>query len=304
VSYSSDTLLDGGLWTQDVKIEGRADKNTVECQMLATGTNFFTTMKIPLLAGRSLSAADMTSAHPVAVVNRAFLQKFLDKREPLGLHFGGDDPKDLQYEIVGVVGDTKYAGLRDEIGPTAFIPLKEGEARFALRTALDPHSLVPAVRKTVGDLDNNLPIFDIKTQTERVERLLFNERLLARLAGLFGLLALILACIGLYSLLAYEVTRRTREIGIRSALGAQSRDVLRLIGADGLALVVCGAALGLAGALAVTTSLRKLLYGVTPSDPLTFLSVCLLLVAVGLAACYIPARRATRVDPMVALRYE
>ena len=118
------------------------------------------------------------------------------------------------------------------------------------------------------------------------------------------MLALILACVGLYGLLAYEVARRTREIGIRSALGAQKRDVLRLVGSQGLILVLCGAVLGVAGAIGVTTSLRSLLYGVTPSDPLTFLSVCLLLLMVGLAACYIPARRAAQVDPIVALRYE
>jgi predicted permease len=304
VSYSSDTLLDGGLWTEDVKVEGRTDKGTVESQMLAVGSDFFSTMKIPLLAGRQLSPQDISSTQKIAVVNRAFVEKFLDKRQPLGLHFGPDDPKATPYEIVGVVGDTKYAGLRDEIAPTAYIALKEGEARFALRTAVEPLSLVPAVRKTVSDLDNNLPVYDVKTQTERIERLLFNERLLARLASLFGLLALILACIGLYGLLAYEVARRTREIGIRSALGAQRRDVLALIGRQGLALVACGALLGVAGALGITRSLSSLLYGVTPSDPLTFGGVCALLIAVGLAACYIPARRATRVDPMVALRYE
>lgn len=303
VSYGG-TLLDGGLWTDDVKIEGRADKGTVRSQMLAVGSDFFTTMKIPLLAGRTLTAQDMSSTQPVAVVNRAFVEKFLDKREPLGLHFGDDDPKDPQYEIVGVVGDTKYEDLRDEIRPTAFVPLKEGEAHFALRTAINPQALIPAVRKTVSELDNNLPLYEVKTQTERIERLLFSERMVARLASLFGLTALALACIGLYGLLAYEVARRTREIGIRSALGAQRRDVLALIGRQGLALVICGALLGLAGALGVTRLLASLLYGVTPSDPLTFAGVCLLLMLVAATACYIPARRAMRVDPMVALRYE
>jgi ABC-type antimicrobial peptide transport system permease subunit len=202
------------------------------------------------------------------------------------------------------VGDTKYAGLRDEIAPTAYILLKDGEAHFALRTALNPQTLLPAVRKVVNDLDNNLPLFDIKTQTERIERLLFTERLLARLATLFGMLALVLACIGLYGLLSYEVARRTREIGIRAALGAQSRDVLRLVGRQGILLVALGIVFGIVAAMGVTRSLGSLLYGVQPSDPITFFGVCALLTIVGLAACYIPARRATRVDPMVALRYE
>jgi len=304
VSYSSDTLLDGGLWTEDVKIEGRIDKSTVETQMLAVGPDFFSTMKIPVMTGRTLTHKDLQSKQDIAVVNRAFVKKFLENRAPLGLHFGGDDPKSAQYEIVGVVGDTKYAGLRDEIAPTAYILLRDGDAHFALRAAINPQALLPGVRKVVSDLDNNLPLFDVRTQTERIERLLFNERLLARLASLFGLLALLLACIGLYGLLSYEVARRTREIGIRAALGAQNRDVLRLVGRQGLVLVAFGMAFGILAAIGVTRSLRSLLYEVRPSDPITFFAVCALLTIVALAACYIPARRATRVDPMVALRYE
>jgi predicted permease len=304
VSYSSDTLLDGGLWTEDVKIEGRIDKSTVETQMLAVGPEFFSTMIIPVITGRTLTHEDSQSKREIAVVNRAFVKRFLDNRAPLGLHFGGEDPKSAQYEIVGVVGDTKYAGLRDEIAPTAFIPLKEGDAHFALKTAINPQALLPGVRKVVSGLDNNLPLFDVRTQTERIERLLFNERLLARLASLFGLLALVLACIGLYGLLSYEVVQRTRENGIRAALGAQNRDVLRLVGREGLVLVALGIAFGIVAAMGVTRSLGSLLYGVQPSDPITFFSVCALLTIVGLAACYVPARRATLVDPMVALRYE
>jgi predicted permease len=304
VSYSSDTLLDGGLWTSDYVIEGRADKSRVEVQMMAIGPEFLETMRIPLLAGRTLTQADLSSTSDVALVNRAFTQRFLENREPLGLHFGGEDAKDKHYEIVGVVGDTKYDDLRKDVEPTAYIPLKSGAAHFAVRTTTNPQALAPAVRKTVSELDNNLPLYDVRTQTERIERLLFNERLLARLASLFGVLALVLACVGLYGLLAYEVARRTKEIGIRAAMGAQNRDVLRLVGAQGLALIVFGVILGIGAALGVTRSLASLLYGVKPTDPATFFGVCVLLIIVGLAACYIPARRATRVDPIVALRYE
>jgi predicted permease len=304
VSYSSDTLLDGGLWTEDVKMEGRIDKSTIETQMLAVGPEFFSTMKIPVMTGRMLTREDSESQRDVGVVNRAFVKKFLENRPPLGLRFGGEGPKDPQYEIIGVVGDTKYAGLRDELAPTAYIPLKDGDAHFALRTTINPQALLPRVRKIVSDVDNNLPLFDVRTQTERIERLLFNERLLARLASLFGLLALVLASIGLYGLLSYEVAGRTREIGIRAALGAQNRDVLRLVGRQGLVLVALGIAFGIVAAMGVTRSLGSLLYEVQPSDPITFFGVCALLTIVGLAACYSPARRATRIDPMVALRYE
>lgn len=304
VSYSSDTLLDGGLWSSDVKVEGQTGKESVETQMLAVGPDFFATMKIPLMTGRALTTTDMNSTLDVALVNRAFVKKYLENRQPLGLHIVGGGADNAQYQIVGVVGDTKYADLRDEIAPTAYVPLKQGGAHFALRTAINPQALLPGIRKVVADLDNNLPIFDIKTQTERIERLLFNERLLARLSSLFGLLALVLACLGLYGLLAYEVARRTREIGIRSALGAQKRDVLRLVASEGLLLVFCGATLGIAIAIAIMRSLRSLLYEVNPSDPLTLVGVSLLLALVGIAACYIPARRAMQVDPTVALRYE
>ena len=303
VSYSSDTLLDGGLWTSDYVIEGRADKSSVEVQMMAVGPEYLETMRIPLLSGRTLTQMDLFSTQDVALVNRAFVKRFLGNREPLGLHFGSD-AKDKHYEIVGVVGDTKYETLRADVEPTAFIPMKQSSAYFAVKTAGDPRAMLPAIRRVVSDLDSNLPIFDVRTQTERIERLLFNERLLARLASLFGLLALVLACIGLYGLLAYEVARRTREIGIRTAMGAQNRDVLRLVGAQGLALIAFGVILGIGAAMGVTRSLGSLLYGVQPTDPLTFFGVCALLIMVGLMACYIPARRATRVDPMVALRYE
>jgi len=304
VSYSSDTLLDGSLWTSEVKIEGRADKAMVETQMLAVGPDFFATMRIPAMTGRLLDQADVESGHEVAVVNKAFVKKFLENRDPLGLHLGGEDPKDPQYEIIGVVGDTKYSDLRLAVEPTAFKPLKKGGVHFAVRTASDPLSVLPAARRVVADLDNNLPLFDVRTQTDRIERLLFNERLIARLAGLFGLLALVLACLGLYGLLAYEVAQRTREIGVRTALGAQKRDVLRLVGTQGLALVVSGIAFGVVAALLITRFLGSLLYEVRPTDPVTLFAVCILFLLVGALACWIPARRAALVDPMSALRCE
>jgi predicted permease len=304
VSYSSGAFLNGGLWTSDVKIEGRADRSSVEVQMLSVGSDFFTTMKIPLVSGRPLSSADMTSTHKVAVVNRAFVKKFMDNRDPRGLHFGGGEPGDPQYEIVGIVGDTKYEDLRKELEPTAFIPAKKSGMCFAVRTVSNPTTLIPAVRQTLSELDSNLPIFDFTTQNERVNRLLFTERLIAMLASLFGLIALAQACIGLYGLLSYEVARRTKEIGVRAALGAQKKDVLRLVVGEGLTLVAIGIVCGVAGAFGVTRFLRSLLFGVEPTDTLTLLLVCSLLLLVGALACFLPARQATRVEPMVALRYE
>jgi predicted permease len=303
-SYSSDALLDGGLWTSDVHVEGHGPGSTIETQMMATGPDFFETMRIPLVKGRTFRAADMRSKQDVAVVNEAFVRKFLESRDPIGMHFGGTDPKDAQREIVGVVADTKYDDMRKADEPTAYIPLKKGQLTFALRTAAAPSALIPGVRKIVSDVDNNLPVFGVRTQSQTIDRLLFNQRLVARLSSLFGLLGLLLACIGLYGLLSYEVARRTREIGIRAALGAQRQDVLRMVIKQGLVLVVFGAMTGIIASFAVTRFLQSLLFGVRATDPWTFAAVCGLLVFVGALACYIPARRATKVNPVVALRYE
>jgi macrolide transport system ATP-binding/permease protein len=304
VSYSSDTFLSGGLWTSDVKIEGRADKSLVEVQMMAVGPDFFTTMRIPVVSGRVLDSADIASSHDVAVVNRAFANKYFESRDPRGLHFGGEDSKAKKFEIVGIVGDTRYDDLRNAPEPTAFVPLRKSGAHFAVRTVSNPVALIPAVRRTLSDLDNNLPMFDIRTQNERIDKMLFTERLIAYLASLFGLVAMILACMGLYGLLSYEVARRTKEIGIRTALGAQKKDVLRLVVGQGLALVAIGISFGVVGSFGVTRYLTSLLYGVQSTDAHTFLMVCALLLLVGGVASLIPARHATRVAPMIALRYE
>ncbi|HYL64079.1 MAG TPA: FtsX-like permease family protein, partial [Candidatus Methylomirabilis sp.] len=168
----------------------------------------------------------------------------------------------------------------------------------------DPTPLVKSVRDIVSRADNNLPLFDIRTQTEQIEQTLFQERLTSRLSSFFALLALVLACIGLYGLLAYEVARRTREIGIRLALGAQRSNVVRLVVRQALTLMVVGATIGIGASLGVTRFMASMLFGVSPNDPVTIVGVTILLAGVALAACYIPARRAMRVDPMVALRYE
>jgi predicted permease len=284
-----------------VYVEGRADKSKVEVQTLSVGPNYFQTMKIPLLEGRLLNQTDTdTTKH--ALVNRTFVQKFVSGRNPLGLHFVRDLPEDPQWEIVGVVGDTKYASLRKEDAPMAFLPLASGGATFEVRTALAPAELMPAVRNVVNGLDANLPVMRMRTQSDSIDRLLFNERLVARLFGLFGALGLMLACIGLYGLLSYEVERRTREIGIRTALGAQRRDLWSMVVRQGLLLVSIGAVTGCCVALEMTRLLVSLLYAVRPTDPLTFALMGGLLLAVGVLACSLPARRATRVDPMTALR--
>jgi predicted permease len=275
---------------------------------LAIGPKFFETMRIPLLAGRTFSSRDFASPPdskegPV-LINEAFAQSFFKDQNPLGLRildFGG---KDTRYEIIGIVGDARYKTLRREIAPTLYVPQKGGHTTFEVRTAVDPRTIIPAVRAILSQLDNNLPLSNLTTQSEQIDRSLFQERLFARLSSFFGSVSLLLACVGLYGLLSYEVTRRTREIGIRMALGARRPDILLFIVGQGVGLSSAGAILGILAALGVTHYLASLLYGVRPYDPLTFAAVAILLVVVALLATCIPARRAARVDPMVALRYE
>jgi ABC-type antimicrobial peptide transport system permease subunit len=184
------------------------------------------------------------------------------------------------------------------------MPSENGYASFEVRTASDPMAVLPAVRRVMREVDPNLPVFRPRTQTEVIDSLLGNERMLAKLATALGALALLLACIGLYALLAQEVTRRTREIGIRMALGAARGRLLGMVLGLGLALAGCGVAVGFAGAWALTRFLGNLLFGVKPIDPASLGAVAAILIAVALAACALPARRATKVDPLVALRYE
>jgi len=307
-SYSFDPLLSGDIWSSSFKIEGDAQHTQHMTDALQVGPKFFETLRIPVLAGRTLSPNDFNSARGstwcATVVNQTFARQFFKERPALGRSISGLGDKYPSCEIVGVVGDAKYQTLRSEISPTVYVPQKEGSATFEVRTTANPETIIPAVRSIVSQLDNNLPLFGVQTQSAQIESSLFQERLIARLSSFFGGLSLLLACVGLYGLLSYEVIRRTREIGIRMALGAQSLDVLRFIVGQGIALSAAGAALGILGALGATRYLASLLYGVRPYDPLTFLTVALLLGLVALAACYIPARRASRVDPLVALRYE
>jgi ABC-type antimicrobial peptide transport system permease subunit len=197
----------------------------------------------------------------------------------------------------------KYDSLRRTIEPTIYVPSAAGGS-FELRTARDPLSLVPDVREVVRQVGTDIPMVNVKTQEQHIDQLLFQERLMARLSSLFGLAALLLASIGLYGLLAHEVTRGTREIGIRIALGAPAGQVLRRVVRHGVTLAAVGVALGIAGSFAATHLLGSMLYDVKPGDPVTLIAVSILLMLVALAACYIPARRAIRVDPLVALRYE
>lgn len=277
--------------------------------------NFFAVMEMPLLAGRTFTAQDDARAPKVVVVNQTFAKQYFPGENPVGQRFTFDPKQPDEIEIVGLVKDAKYTRQRDEIPPTAYLPWQQtpGEmlgATFEVRTASDPATAVNAIRQAAREVNEKLPLFSIRTQVEQADQTLVMERLFAKLVTLFGLLAQLLAAIGLFGVLAYAVSQRTKEIGIRMALGASRPDVLKMVIRQGMVLTVIGVVLGLAGAYVLTKyleswmQLSKMLYGIQPTDPITYGMMAILLIVVALVASYIPARRATKIDPMIALRSE
>jgi predicted permease len=271
------------------------------------GVDYFTTMGIPLIAGRSFSQHDTAASQRVAVISETMAARFFPNGSPLGQRFGTPDRPQKDIEIVGIVKDAKYGAVTEQMRPMAYYPHAQNPQpleNFVVRFAGAPEAIVPQVRQAIRQVNRNLPVDEVVSLSEFIGRSLTRQRLVARLASFFGLLALLLACIGLYGVLSYGVARRTNEIGIRMALGAQNRAVLWLVLREALALVGGGVAIGLLVALFVTKLANSLLFGLKPNDPLTLAVAAVLLFTVATVAGYLPARRAARVDPLVALRDE
>ena len=304
VTYSRNVLLSGSLSSSGFKIEGSGNQDERDVYRMEVGPDFFETIGIPVVAGRAFSPEESAQARKVAVVNNAFVRQYLHGRNPIGLHFGEGTPADGMYQIIGVSGDAKYDSLRTDVHPTAYMPLGNDATHFEVRTAGDPLALIPEVRRILSDADPNLPLSDLKTQSEQIDDLLVIERLIARLTGVFGLLALSLACVGIYGLLSYEVARRTREIGIRMAVGAAPGRVQAGVLRETLGIVVLGLVIGIPVALLAARAVAAMLYGIRADDPVTLAGMTLVLLTVSGVAGYIPARRASLVDPMAALRSE
>ncbi|HYO91474.1 MAG TPA: FtsX-like permease family protein, partial [Pyrinomonadaceae bacterium] len=271
------------------------------------GPGYFQAIGTPLVRGRDFNEQDDEKAPLVAIINETFARRFWPGEDPIGKRFQLGRADQPPVQVIGVVADGKYAGLNESPQPYVSRPLSQaysGAVTLIVRSDGDPQKLLPLIRSELQQLDPHLPLSSSKLLTERLAMPLLPVRVAAAVLSSFGLLALALAAIGIYGVMSYTVSRRTREIGVRVALGAQASDVLRLILRQGMVPPLVGVALGILAALALTQLLRSLLFGVSSSDPLTYAGVSALLSLVALLACYIPARRAARVDPMVALRDE
>ncbi len=283
----------------------------VRAHGLPMSSDFLATMGIPLRRGRMFSDEDANrtrgkDAPTQAVVNETLVRQLFGSRDPLSKYFHFGDPSGPAFEIVGVVGDAKYGRVRDTIWPTVYMPIGDwnGPMYFEVRTGIGPDAVMSEIQSAIAHFDRNLLAIGMKTETEQIDQDLYQERLMSALSGSFAMLAIVVACLGLYGLLAFQVARRTQEIGLRIALGAERRHVLKLVLRRGAALAVTGTLLGCVAALSVTRYVQSFLFGVEPTDSLTFIATALLFIAVALAGSYVPARRASKVDPMIALRYE
>jgi predicted permease len=279
--------------------------------VLPMSSGFLKTMQIPLIHGRALNDTETertgTNNLPTpVVVNEMLAHRLFGAQDPLGKRFRAGSADGAEHEIVGVIPDGKYGNVRDDIWPTVYTPIGnwDGPLYFEVRTAVDPNVVIPEIRSVVSHFDSDLLITDMKTQIEQIDQNIYQERLIAHISSLFAVLALLVACVGIYGLISYQVSRRTQEIGIRLALGAQRAEVLLLVLRQGTVLAVAGALLGTAASFPLMRYLQSFLFGVKPADPLTMAAVGVLLITVALLANSIPAWRAANVDPMVALRYE
>jgi putative ABC transport system permease protein len=312
VGLISSAPLSGGVYAGDFSIEGREpasanEDSSADRRMISP--EYFNALGIPLIEGRYFTERDDQVSTGVAIVSEGWTRRFLPNEDPIGkrIKLGGRDSTRPWLSIVGVAGDVRDTALESNARPCVYVPYPQfptSSMALVVRTGVDSKILIPAIRDEVWAIDKDQPVTDVKTMDDYVSDSVAPRRVNALLLGIFAALALILALIGIYGVMSYSVTQRVHEIGIRMALGAQTTDVIKLIVGHGMTAVLAGVAIGLGGSLALSRVMSSLLYGVSATDPMTFAFVSVLLVSFALLASYIPARRATKVDPMIALRHE
>ena len=301
-------VLSGNSWGSDVSVQGFAKTPDTDAnsRFNAIGPRYFSLMDIPLLAGREFTRGDVIGAPQVAIVNEAFAKKFGLGRDAVGKMMGQGDT--LNVQIVGLVKDAKYNGVKAEIPPIFFLPYKQdstiGSVTFYVRGALPPEALMPQIRNVIATLDHNLPIEDFKTLPQQVKDNVYLDRMISMLSAAFAALATLLAAIGLYGVLAYSVVQRTKEIGVRMALGANANAILRMVLRQVAVMTLIGASIGAAAAYGIGRGAASLLYQMKGEDPLVMVGSAVLIALVALVAGCLPALRAARVDPVQALHYE
>ena len=309
-SYISALPLNLDFSGGSIYVEGQPLKRASDAPIVtyeSVWPSYFETMGIPLLEGRDFMMRDDKEESRFVIVNESFVRRFWPGQRPIGKRLSRRGPDDPRFEVIGVVKDGKYWTLGEDPRPFVYFPMAreyDSDVALVVHTSVEPQSMINAIRREVERLDANLPLYDVKTMSEHLRLPLFPLQAGAWVAAGFALLALLLAGLGIYGVMAYAASQRTREIGLRMALGAESRDVMRLVVRQGMLLALTGLAIGLAGALVLTRLMSSVLYGVSATDVVTFAGVTLLLGSVVLIACYVPARRAAKVDPMIALRCE
>ena len=298
-----------GTWSTGITVKGKApDPSSPNVMHNVVGSSYFAAMGIPLLVGRVFGPGDTATSLKVAIINETMAREFFPGSSPIGHHFSiGDDPNDSNMEVVGVVRDAKYEGLREEPEPAAYYPYTQHIGPYfdlEVRYSGDSRAIIPEVSQAVAEVDRRVPVSYQNTLAQQVEQSIVSQSLVARLSVFFGLVAMFLACIGIYGLMSYAVTRRRNEIGIRMALGAGGSEVLRMVMGETFVLVGFGLIIGSPAAVLAEQLVTKLLFGIKPTDPLSMAGAAAVLLSFAVAAAYLPARRAMRVDPIVALRYE
>nr|MBA3715530.1 ABC transporter permease [Pyrinomonadaceae bacterium] len=304
--------LSGGGWGRSLTVEDHPVLSVGQAPSInhcVITPNYFGAMGITLLMGRDFTDADARDAAKVTIIDERLAREYWPNESPLGkrVRFGPPEDNEPWHTIVGVAGEVKHESLNLTQRKSVYLPhaqISIGGMALAVRTRAYPESLAAAIRDQVKELDPNQPVTAVRTMSEVISRSVWQPRLYAILFGVFAAVALLLASVGIYGVMSYTVAQRTHEIGIRMALGAGRGDVLRLVITQGMWLVLVGVGIGVLASLALTRLMQSLLFGVGATDPVTFAGVTVLLAAAALIACYVPARRATKVDPMIALRYE